>query len=138
VRALTIALAVAGLLIAAAGVGAGWEIHRLDRDVRSLRGQVASQAAAKAAPDPRLTAALKQLKTLKDDHRRQEFYAPLYVAYIQYRTAVLTHYSTCSAAGDTWRKYVDSSVKDLEPAVRRAVRRDDPDFHATLLNAFTC
>jgi hypothetical protein len=140
VRTLIIVLAVAGLLITAAAAGAGWEIHRLDQDVESLQAEVQAQQGS----NPRVDAALRKLSgdtaKIKEGHLREEFYAPFYAAATQYRDAVSSGYSDCSAVREQWRSYVNTTVNGLasQRALRLALRHDDPDYHATLLNAFRC
>jgi hypothetical protein len=140
VRTPIIVLAVAGLLITAAAVGAGWEIHRLDQDVESLQAQVEAQQGS----DPRVDAALRKLgrdtAKIREAELRQEFYATFYMLNTQYRDAVSSGYSDCSAVREQWRSYVNTTVEGLSSQrnLRLALRHDDPDYHATLLNAFRC
>jgi len=136
-----IALVVAGSLIAVALAAGAWEIHRLDRDVATLR--------AGQQPDPRLDAALTKLDALAGDVRkvkesglRQEFYAPFFAGETQYTVAVETGYSDCSAVRELWRDHVNDVVSSLDGRkgreVRNALLHDDPDYHASLLNGFRC
>jgi hypothetical protein len=75
---------------------------------------------------------------LLSSHR--PFFAALYGYETQLVVAVETGYSECAEAKRTWQSYVND---DLVPflndpdnrEVKIAVRRDDPDYHATLLNA---
>ena len=134
--ALTLASA---LVIAALAVGA-WELRRLNSDVQALRT---------ARTDDQLDGAIKSLAALtrqtaklRESGIRQEFSAPLYAYLVHLAVAVYSNNIDCRAAKQRWQNYVNNRLIPYlnDPdnrAVKTAVRNDDPDYHATLLDAFT-
>ena len=77
---------------------------------------------------------------VRDSVLRQEFQLPLQAYATQYVVAVYTGYSDCGAVKQRWQTFVNNTAipflnKPRNGAMKMAVQRDDPDYHATLLNA---
>jgi hypothetical protein len=84
-------------------------------------------------------------KKIREGTLRQEFQLPIRDDLTTLATAVYTDNIDCAAAKQSWRKYVrDELLPTLDKPKNRdlklALRHDDPDYQATLLNAFaiTC
>jgi hypothetical protein len=140
-----VAVAVAVALISAALAAGAWEMRRLDHNVQALRTDVEGAPKSDARPDRELKllrALTSQTVKLREADLRQEFYAPFYSYETQLRVAVETNYSACGTVRQQWQSYVNKVIESLNDrnnrALRMALRHDDPDYHATLLNAFGC
>jgi hypothetical protein len=82
----------------------------------------------------------RQVAMVRDSVLRQEFQLPLQAYATQYVVAVYTGYSDCGAVKQRWQTFVNNTAipflnKPRNGAMKMAVQRDDPDYHATLLNA---
>lgn len=139
--ALTFAVAV---IIAVLAAGA-WEIRRLDHNLQAVRADVESGPKSDARVDrvlKSLSALTRETAKLQESSLRQEFYAPLYGIEAQLVVAVYTDTSECGPTKQLWQNYVNNTLIPFlnDPknrAVKMAVRHDDPDYHATLLNGFS-
>jgi hypothetical protein len=97
---------------------------RLDRALRSL------------------SALSKQTADVRDSNLRLEFQLPLQAYLTQALVAVETGNLECVKAKRLWQNYVNDELipevnKPKNRRLKMALKRDDPDYHATLLNAFT-
>jgi hypothetical protein len=137
-----VVLTLGAALILAALAGGAWELRRLDQDVQALRTDVEGDARTESRADSALKSLANQATELKDSSVRQEFYEPLYAYATQIVVAVETGYTECGEAKQTWQKYVNDKVithlnKPENREVKLALRRNDPNYHAPLLNAIS-
>lgn len=130
----------AALLVAGLGAGA-WEIHRLDTSVARLRSEERREAQTQATSLLKhdLAALARQSSKLRDSGLRLEFRLPLNAYLTRVAVGVDSGALSCEIEKRRWQNYMNDKLipyVNTKPALKRALRRDDPDFHATLLNAF--
>jgi hypothetical protein len=131
---------VGALLVGVLAAGA-WELHRLDHDVQALReGEGSSGQLAHALRS--LAVLSMRAAKVRDSGLRLEFQLPLQAYLTQTEVAVETGNLDCAKAKRLWQNYVNDTVvaflnKRKNRDLKAALKRDDPDYHATLLNAFT-
>jgi hypothetical protein len=136
VRRTAVAVTILGALIVAALAAGAWEIRRLDQSVQALRADVEDEQGTAARS---LVALSKQTAKVRESDLRQEFYLRTDVEELKFVDAYLAdRYSSCAAAKRAWEDFVNNDVipslnRPDKRAVKIAVRRDDPDYHATLL-----
>lgn len=120
-------------------------MHRLEQSVHNLRTDVAGGARISARLDRTmnsLAALRKQTAKVKESVLRQEFQLPLQSYLTQIVVAVDSGTIECTAAKQRWEKYVNGELmsflnKPKQRDMKLAVQHDDPDYHATVLNAFS-
>jgi hypothetical protein len=133
VRRTAVAVTILGALIVAALAAGAWEIRRLDQSVQALRADDEDEQGTAARS---LVALSKQTAKVRDSDLRQEFYLRTDVEELKFVDAYLAdRYSSCAAAKRAWEDFVNNDVipslnRPDKRAVKIAVRRDDPDYHA--------
>jgi hypothetical protein len=131
------------IALAVALVAGAWEIRQLDREVHDVRAEVgALSAKPSTGVQQSLTALGRQAARLRESSLRQEFELPINSYVTQLVVAVEAGSVSCAAARERWQSYVNTKVIPVvnDPAnraLKAALREDDPDYHAALLNAFT-
>jgi hypothetical protein len=127
-------------VVVAAALGAGaWEIHRVDGRVATLRSEEQGESTTKADLDHALAALSKETAKIRASGLRLEFQLPVNAYLTQTVVAVYAGALSCEAAKRRWQNYVNGALLadvNKHPVLRAALRHDDPDYHATLLNAF--
>jgi hypothetical protein len=136
VRRTVVAVTIVGALIVVALAAGTWEIRRLDQSVQALRADVEDEQGTAVRS---LAALGKQTAKVRESDLRQEFYLRVRTEELKFVDSYLAdRYSSCAEAKRAWRDFVNntviSSLNDPDNrAVKIALRRDDPDYHATLL-----
>jgi hypothetical protein len=141
VRPAIIALALGVVLLVAVLAAGAWQMRRFDHDLHTLQASGGSSSRLDRALHS-LAALSTQTANVRDSSLRLEFQLPLQAYLTQALVAVETGNLDCVKAKRLWQDYVNNTLipEVNKPKNRRqkmALRRDDPDYHATLLNAFT-
>jgi hypothetical protein len=122
-----------------------WEMHRLDQSVQDLQADVEGGAGTSLRLDRTLSSLAtlsRQAAKQRESVLRQEFQLPIYSYLTQVVVAVETGNLACTTAKRRWERYVNDELvpflnKPKQHGMKLAVQHDDPDYHATLLNAFS-
>ena len=131
-------LAVAILILAIAGIGA-WQLDRLNSKVDGLRRDQATRAGFDRRLGESIAAISQQAAKLRASGLRQDFETTVQEAVLELVVVEQAGNLSCAAADQRWRRYVNASLipyVDKHRALKAALRSDDPNYEATLLNDF--